>query len=133
MFIEELEDTKDFLTIHQLEDELRDRGFTGRLLYGETMKYELDEFRTLLVTYYNNYTLHESKWFLRRGLIPRRRYFHIEYMLGYSGGSICIANNPYEAQQAINTFITRMNNPTSKDGLFINSEKQRVEKLLGEF
>ena len=134
MFIQDVEPTEELLTLHQLEDEMKERGFTGtRFLFGDTMKYQLDEFRTLLVTYYKNYTIHEAKWFLQRGLVPKRNYIHVEYMLGYSSGSSCICDTPYEARQAIGMLIMRMNNPSSRDAIFIHQEKVRVEKLLAEF
>ena len=133
MFIQELDDSKDYLTLHQLEDEMKQLNFTGtRFLFGDTMKYQLDEYRTLLVTYYNNYTLHETKWFLSRKLVPRRKYIHVEYVLGYSGGASAICDTPYEARQAIGMFIKRMNNPSSRDAILIHQGKQRLEKLLAE-
>ena len=134
MFIQELDDSKDYLTLHQLEDEMKQLNFTGtRFLYGDTMKYQLDEYRTLLVTYCNNYTFHGALWFLSRKLVPRRKYVHIEYMLGYSSGSSCICDTPYEARQAIGMFIKRMNNPSSRDAILIHQGKERLEKLLTEF
>ena len=134
MFIQDLEPTEELLTLHQLEDEMKQRGFTGtRFLFGDTMKYQLDEYRTLLVTYYNNYTLHEAKWFLGRKLVPRRKYVHVEYVLGYSGGSSAICDTPYEARQAIGMFIKRMHNPSSRDAILIHQGKERLEKLLAEF
>ena len=133
MFIQDLEPTEELLTLHQLEDEMKQRGFTGtRFLFGDTMKYQLDEFRTLLVTYYNNYNLEECRWFIQRGRIPQRKYVRVDMMIGYSGGSSAVCETPLEAQQAIHMFLHRLHNPTSRDALFIYNEKQRVEKLLAD-
>ena len=133
MFVQDLEPTEELLTLHQLEDEMKQRGFTGtRFLFGETLKLKYDDMRCILVTYYKNYTFQESKWFLQRGLVPKRNYVHIEYMLGYSSGSSCICDTPYEARQAIGMFIKRMNNPSSRDAILIHQGKQRLEKLLAE-
>ena len=133
MFIQDVEPTEELLTLHQLEDEMKERGFTGtRFLFGDTMKYQLDEFRTLLVTYYNNYNLEECRWFIQRRRIPQRKYVRVEMMIGYSGGASAVCDTPFEAQQAIHMFLHRLHNPTSSDALFIYNEKQRVEKLLAE-
>lgn len=133
MFIEELEDTSSHLSIHQLEGELRSRGFKGkRFLYGDTLKYEKGELQSILVTHYSTYDWDEVRWFLQRWMLPKKDYFHIDYLLGFSGGVSAVVDTPYEAQQLVSQLLYRLNNPTSKDAIFLHQEKLRADKLVAE-